>query len=102
MRNMLWLLVILGFVLQALALYLMEYELRAMLRGDMVGVFTLPDLLLLLSPAILGFGGAAAAAWLQRRGSGWAPVVAAVPLVLLGLALLLVVLLWFNPIRHQP
>jgi hypothetical protein len=90
------LLVLLGIVAQAIVLAATWDDLGVMLGGDAVGA------LLVVSPALLGFGGAAAARALRRRGSRWAWVGAGVPLVLLGLMLCLAAFLWVNPITHQP
>jgi hypothetical protein len=98
MKITLLLLIILGVVAQALAIFATWYELGPMLRGER-GIDVLGTALLFL-PSVLGFGGAAFAARLDSRGSGWAWVVAGVPLVLLGLALCLAAFLWENPIRH--
>jgi hypothetical protein len=99
MKNTLRLLVLLGVIVQAIALYASWYELGAMLRGDM-RVDVLGTTLILL-PSVLGSGGAAAARALHRRGSGWAWIVAGVPLVLLALGLGLAALLWVSPITHH-
>jgi hypothetical protein len=98
MKNTLRLLVAFGVVAQALTIVATWGELGPMLRGergmDVVGTA------LLFLPSVLGFGGAAFAASLATRGSGWAWVAAGVPLVLLGLALGLAAFLWMNPIRQ--
>jgi hypothetical protein len=67
MKNTLRLLMLLGVIAQAIALSATWYELGAMLRGD-VRMDVLGTALLVL-PSILGFGGAAAARALHRRGS---------------------------------
>jgi ABC-type Fe3+ transport system permease subunit len=99
LRITLCLLVLLGVAVQAIVLASSWYDLAAMLRGDL-GLDPVA-IALIFSPAVFGFGGAALANRLHRRGSAWAWVVAGVPLALLGLFLGLAVLLWFNPITHQ-
>jgi hypothetical protein len=98
MKNTLRLLVALGVVAQALTIAATWSELGPMLTGER-GMDVLGTALLFL-PSVFGFGGAASAARLASRGSGWAWMVAGLPLVLLGLALGLGAFLWMNPIRH--
>jgi len=81
-RNTLRCLVILGLVAQGLLAYAYRQELAWMLRGQ-GGPPSPVALLMFLSPAILGLGGAAAAGALCRRGSGWAWLAALVPLAFL-------------------
>jgi hypothetical protein len=98
-KNTLRLLVLLGVAAQAIALSATWHELSSMLRGD-AHMDSLGTALIFL-PSLLGFGGAAAARSLHRRGSGWAWVMAGLPLVLLVLGLCLAAFLWVNPISHH-
>lgn len=100
MTILLRLLVAAGLLAQGLMLVVGGYEIQAVLRGDLP--LSLENLLLLLSPAILGFGGAAGAAWLRRRGSLLAWPVALAPLAVLLLGLLVALLISLIPFHHQP
>lgn len=93
MRRLILLLLLLTLVAQAVLLWSAGPDLAAVSAGEG---------LIVLSPALLGLGGAAVAHRLRRRSRVLAWVAAGLPLLLLGLFLLLAIFLWFNPIRHQP
>jgi hypothetical protein len=81
-KNATRLLVLLGIAAQLIVVYGFWHELSALSRGYTGGLPPEAAPLFLL-PTILGFGGAAAARALHRRGSGWAWPVLVVPLIIL-------------------